>query len=714
MTEKRFETRSSRVQETLLVMSACMLLLSFTFSSPVFGATRFSAGDDVEVHYLGSWRPAKVVSANARGEVLLEYEFAGRSHRRAFKQNEVRFKYEEGALTQLRTWTDSTGNFKIKAVLLGSDGDAITLRKPDLSEIKVPIAKLSTSDQSYVQRIIKAAGAAGKMFKLPPLEKFADNPAPPKNAAEQQAALTPDPLPAYVTLKQGGTAFAKADSRESITAVMAIGGPDGWLLAATKNESEKPSRLLWISAEKNKGEGHQLLPPGEIVLDYHAPSHRLLTYTEYKDHKTYGNATVLTLWEVLPTDKDAKAIIRWDATVDWTKKPGEPWARLINGDVVLHRAKKHEFVGWDTAKKEVGYRVIQESFFAPDPALSPGRRYLLMPNDKKVHIFEAATGALLSVLPSVDGSAAVAVTNDGRRVAVLGRSTLRVFDLTDASAEPQIYQAESIGTPFDSNISWVGDNRVMASNRHSGQFLFSLKHKCTLWNYQTDFTSRITQWRGERLREVVADHLVYAATVREGSKQGFAVGSVRLPGPKVDEAAASLDPESLLIMKPGSAVQIQVSAGENSARVRAALEQEITKNGWRIDPGASATLSAEMKRGETQEITYRFFGGRGEETVSVTPYISTLKLNIGNVVAWQSGTSSGAPFVVRLKEGESVQDQVDRWQKPNVAYFEKVDIPDRIMDPAHRNGLGTTKVTNRGLVAGGVAPPTATKNDDFR
>jgi hypothetical protein len=28
-----------------------------------------------------------------------------------------------------------------------------------------------------------------------------------------------------------------------------------------------------------------------------------------------------------------------------------------------------------------------------------------------------------------------------------------------------------------------------------------------------------------------------------------------------------------------------------------------------------------------------------------------------------------------------------------------VDMPERILDPAHRNGLGMTQVTNRGLIA---------------
>src|SRR5690606_19414069 len=144
---------------------------------------------------------------------------------------------------------------------------------------------------------------------------------------------------------------------------------------------------------------------------------------------------------------------------------------------------------------------------------------------------------------------------------------------------------------------------------------------------------------------------------------GFAVGAVKLPGPKVNEVAATLDRESLMVLKPGSAVRLDVRAGEHTARVQAALEKEIAKNGWTVSPDATAVIIAEMKRGENQTVTYRSGGfgfGPGArpertETVSVTPYISSLRIEVGGEVAWQSGTSTGAPALVRLKEGESVQ-----------------------------------------------------------
>jgi hypothetical protein len=51
-----------------------------------------------------------------------------------------------------------------------------------------------------------------------------------------------------------------------------------------------------------------------------------------------------------------------------------------------------------------------------------------------------------------------------------------------------------------------------------------------------------------------------------------------------------------------------------------------------------------------------------------------------------------------LREGQTAQGEIGKWQNPQPGFFDTVDIPDKIIDPAKRNGLGTTEVTNRGLV----------------
>ena len=50
----------------------------------------------------------------------------------------------------LRTWTDSTGKFKIEASFAGKEGDNVLLTKTDGKTIKLPLAKLSKEDQDHV------------------------------------------------------------------------------------------------------------------------------------------------------------------------------------------------------------------------------------------------------------------------------------------------------------------------------------------------------------------------------------------------------------------------------------------------------------------------------------------------------------------------------------------------------------------------------------
>ena len=69
--------------------------------------------------------------------------------------------------TALRTWSDSTGTFRITAEFLGLDGAIVRLRKTDGSEIRVPLASLSAADQAYARQ------AASRPVAIPPANPFA-------------------------------------------------------------------------------------------------------------------------------------------------------------------------------------------------------------------------------------------------------------------------------------------------------------------------------------------------------------------------------------------------------------------------------------------------------------------------------------------------------------------------------------------------------------
>lgn len=668
-------------------------------------ADRYKIGDEIEVFHLDEWRPGKVLKTNQRGDVLADFSFAGTSLQRPFGAAAVRHVYESGAILRARVWTSADGTFRDKAALIDIDDEMIRVRKPDKTEIDLKIATLSPTDQKFLEKLRKESGGGlAKPPQRPEIADFGDVGAIAMAAGptdSPRVALAADPLPTYLKMTQGGAGFPVEDFFDRLGAVLPVGGKDAWVLAAVENERpgrELPTRLLWASLARQKIEGRQLLSPDERVLDYHSPTHRLLTFSNVAGEDG-DTAATLTLWEVLPTDAKAKPVVRWKAD-SGSGGQREPWGRIIDASVVLQRFAKQDYVGWDIAAKQGRYRIAQQSFFAPVATLSPGRRYLCLPEDAGVRVFDAATGRQLMSLPVAGGVAGVAVSEDGRRAAVLGSTTLGIWDLTDAASPPELVQAETIGTRFARQLSWVGDDRLLAGDGHRAEVLFSLKRRMSLWRYEYDVNA-IPASPGHRVHEIVDRHLVYGATLRDGPQTGLAVGAVKLPGPKVDETEAAVDPESLLVMKPGTPVRLDVRAGDHDTVVRAALEAKIVANGWLLEPTASAVLVADMNRGDQQTITYRFGGfGRPEstQTASVQPFVSTAKLLIGDQVAWQAGTSSGAPAMVILKEGQTVQEEVDRWQRPNPGFFAEMKLPARIIDPAKRDGLGVTSVTTKGLV----------------
>lgn len=198
-----------------LVIFVAQFVAGVISASPCAAQT-YKEGDIIEVYYLGSWLSATVVKTNARGEVLAEYTFATRPHRDVFKPEAVRAQYESGAIARGRVWSDPSGTFKVKASLLAVTDEEVTLRKQDMTEIKVALNKLSDADRTYLKKLQSSMGLAGQRWPEPP---------PPESfsagadfggwaafgATNKRVAIEPDPLPQAVRLKQGGCGFPAED-----------------------------------------------------------------------------------------------------------------------------------------------------------------------------------------------------------------------------------------------------------------------------------------------------------------------------------------------------------------------------------------------------------------------------------------------------------------------------------------------------------------------
>ncbi len=721
-------------------------ILSAAMASIAVADDRFEIGDEVEVLILGQWQPGKVVNTNRQGAVLAEFSFAGGKNREILAPNFVRHECELGAVAPVREWQDASGKFKIRASVVQNDGKTVKLRKLDLEEIDVPVDALSKSNQRFLRGVKKGAApmwpatrkssgqdhlerAMAEMqermsgrhepepdpvsqLELPRqiaferfaiCEQFGAQEGAPADVTDR-VALTPDPLPGYLTLQNGGTYVPNDSIFAVVSPILPVGGPDGWLLAAILEDSAKPSptQVIWVSLARNKVEGRQLLPAGEVVLDYHAPSHRMLTRA---GQERFTTSTVpaedrpLTVWEVLPSDSQVTPIARWNPSADKPKSSPDKvvhgmspklWQGFADGNTVIHQWNPREIVAWDIAAKRMRYRVVRNLEKWAPPILSGSRKYLFVPDIDGVRILDSLTGRTLSVLTTDQPVWRLAITDDGRRLVTTGKDLLHIWELTDASQAPQEHQ---VGVSRGSVLRWQNDKRFWTRVGSRTMGLYSLEIGAIVWSFQT--TSNTGKFHDY---DIVRDRVAFAC--RKGweplTKQLF-VGAIDLPGPGMEEAEAAFDPDSLIALGPVARVKIVVEAGEYKDRVQAALETKVQENGWIIDPNSSTVLTATMGRSEPQKITYYESSGTQSETVTVTPHFSRIVLEHEGKELLNTGVGDRTPRErYDLREGETIQQKIDETASPRPDFFEWHGIPKIIYSEKRGDGMGTTYISDRG------------------
>ncbi|MCA9133885.1 MAG: hypothetical protein KDA45_12050 [Planctomycetales bacterium] len=672
-----------------------LLVVAITASFPLSALCqskqkrRFKEGDEIEYQWVNKWYPGKVLAVQGN-RVAIEYLWGSSLKREQVDAAELRFAWEARAFTPMRFWRDESQQFKVRAAVVGFEDENVLLYKEEGSELSVPIAKLSEADRALLAKIQQLAGP--QTAALPPLSTFSQRSlgwAKAWNEAEDLAAVAADAPPAYASVPMKGVGFAKAHFFESLIRVEPIGGSDGWMVAGTVDRMDKvPSRILWAALTDNQVKRLQLLPPGERLTAVDPSTRQLLTV-----HK---EGPRLTTWTADPSMEQAVAQKSWVSLAEGKWGSWDNWGAIVAKDRVLHEWGSRQFVVWDTAEEREVYRIEQESFFGARPALSPGKQYLAVPEDQRVRILAAASGETVASLPVEGGRAAgVGFSPDGKKLAVLTRSQLAVWSFGSSQA-PQRYRADAVGTPFKAIVEWVDDHSLLIDRKT----LFDINLELPVWSYSAKTFEVQSDSHGEQTTSVFGDKLCYAVTVRD-PQDGFVVGAVQLPGPKVREVVEALDPESLYIIRRGHRVSLRVECGQYDTQVRQALLQQIEDNGWVLDESSPTVLTAKMGRGETQTTTYRKQGGLGpgEQTLSVTvtPYFSTLEVVHHGRSAWHAGGGSGAPPVIFLRDGESAQSKADDMQRPDPELFSRTDIPEKIFDPAKKNGLGSSLISARGL-----------------
>ena len=693
---------------------AFAVMLSWFQPTAVQAQAKLNEGEEVRVHFLNTWYEGVVVGRD-KAKWIVEFVFANRPKREQFERTLIRKLCEFTAMDYARTWSSSNGKFSVVAAMKGVSNDEVLLIKEDMEEIQVPLASLSQEDVNYIkkmQRQYEQAVMRGEVPaitpNLPEVEEFGSGGFGVMASfvlnSDQVAPL--GAVPDFMrTFRQAGTGFMMSRKRQEVVAVIPVGGPEQLVLLTARENNffngnlKFQSQLYWVSLKNQKMLGYVAVTSEDFPVDYDPTTRLLLTVT--RSERRFGKSPdIFTLWYLEPGASEATPLQRWNGQVEiWHDSP---FAKLVDNQIVVAKTDGQSYVAWNFVEKSVAYRFKAASFFDAPVILSYDRRHLIVPEDGKVTVVNAVTGEPEFVVAVDDRHVSGAnISPDGTRLLALTERNVYVWDLASGNPKPQVYPAPLIGSPFKSRVEWVTDDLILAES-HQERVLYRLSLALPVWSYRMDVES---YWLNrDPLKNMIVDGLFFYIAKPSAFDGSIAVGAVSLPGPGVEEITRKIDREALWIVKPGVPVGIELGAVSDPAKVQQWLQEKIVANGWIYDPQAEIKLHASMGTGPTQTETYRQIGfGGGETTVSFTPHYASLVMKKGNLIIWQTGSTSGAPPIIM--HGDNLQGQISRMQVPQIEFFRMVNIEDKIIDPQYSRGFGVSQLGLRGIQVISTSPP---------
>jgi hypothetical protein len=683
----------------------------------------FRVGEKVEVKWMNKYYPGSVTSVDPRSGLLdLRFNVDGdeRTWRYPGQEPWVR-KLAAGTAGATkpraivsaapkeypaRTWTDSTGKFKLEASFAGREGDNIQLKKSDGKTIELAVAKLSKEDVAYLEGLSAAAGAGN------PFEAAAEvaTPVTPAAASEREAnwdtakrlaiqpiegcSITPDPGAALPALEENrslvlaGTGFipragGRAENNnffESPKSIL-LNSTSGEALVVFLNEppggGARTVRLSRCDLKRGQFVDEIRFAGGLAPRDV-SPSGKLVASLP---ERTGGSE--LNMIEVAKIEgKSVTPKRRWNmgAWNDWSRRFEQ--AFFVDDERLLTISSWGGVATlWNIDKAEAIWTVDfrQHSM----PALSPGRKQLAVAAGDGIAILDAATGNTLGRAQSDDGAGGtLTFSPDGKRLGSLSARRVQVWDLTTGKLTHDVWFPKQMA---GKDLDFLGGNFVLVDNH----FLVDLAKRIVLWEYDLPMT------RGQRVGSLAGGKFWF---VSGGQQAPYSLSCCTLPDAAARAKSDSLNADDVLALEPGARVSLAINlpGDDDVKRAMKNLTERLRANGMVVADNAPLVLEASITQGSSETVSYRHFGSfTPSEQATVTKQISLLTLKENGQELWRASGSFGghAPGIVHLKQGQSVQQAIDDQQQANPArFFASVNLPKYLARHPEEGVYGSSKV----------------------
>jgi SLA1 homology domain 1, SHD1 len=640
-------------------------------------------GDQVEWKWFNTWYPATVKKL-LPGGALIDYTDGRRTTEKEAKYDDMRYPNGEGPWVD---WTDDSGNHKVKARYISHDETHVELLLEGGKSVRMERARLSKKIENELAKRplitrrpseIEFDLSSVNYSKLPSWMSFGSNLGKPTTGVLNGiAALDVPPLTQcqfHVTIDRIGE-FSPTFYVPGMKPLI------GLVITPPKKASHEPVSMHWIDLGSQ-----QVLPGpkflyGEKIIAYSAEQQRLLTAEGFD---LRGTATRFCTYRLEPGASKAIAELRWSVPdVSFITSKSDMDAAFV-GDNNALIGYGGSVTLWNFADRRAEYVVPSyDSGFS----LSPDKKYFFTHQFSRAVAVETQSGKEVANFDD----AGARFCADGKHVLSMGTLGSNLISLERMNKIP-IHWGATDKRQHSFNPTLIGSNLIFNGNR-----LFDIDRKLLIWSYQVDGMQELL------VEPIGMQWLAVGCTKSGDSSTTICVGVTSVPTPKVLNSVANISEEQLYVIRPG--VEVRVDSKVQDSRILAGLKNSIQKMGWRESSSAKLVIKASAFRAPSQTQNYSISrigtaagaAGPSTQTVTASPWMQTVSIDIGETSIWSTG-SGGMSTFISARGDASFEAEVRKCEVENYDLFKSIKFPERVLASQWSNGFGTTKLGTKGIV----------------
>lgn len=604
-----------------------------------------------------------------------------------------------------RMWSDVTGKFRVEATYQSVEDGKVVLKDKEGKTMRVELKRLSVKDREYVEQKNandeKIGGDEAKATPSPtrenPTESAADSstesasktvrrPVIPIRAAGN-IALKPTsekwkfdvaPSPAGPKLRTQPVPLPRTRDSESIDGVViSSNGACAW--AAYKydkafDKNGKETRLVLCSLATGRV-GRAKPVAGHFVPEALDDSGQqaLMRPNEWGNHRR----DTLQLWQLNGSGlRTGSNWVPYENNEENARTVR--WAAFVDSQHVVTTDERGVIVFW----KLDGLRFERLSTLVLDssgvPALSPDHRYLAFCTKTELGILDVESQQVVALQKIARFMAfpCLAFSPQGSRVACIAYDHLYVCDFATGAIYRE-FPCKDIAVL--GRIDFPTEDHVLLADEE----LFDLATEARLWHY------------GGAKSADVGGGQCWFYVLQENETPAAFVPS-RVPHAEVEKTLKkSVEDPEFYVLKAGTTVKLNVDGVQTEKElVRDDLTKRLEEMGFQVDDNGSIELKASTEQDKVEEISFNMHQ-YGHQSVQIQVYVSRLMFVYKGNIIWQS-LGTNIPGGVSLQDGESLQDNIHQYEKPNNYYFHVTELPKMLMK-TQQTTLGRSTVTAEGI-----------------